>query len=445
MTLNLARPWSVTCAPPFTPDLRFATHRDDFLLAGSTGIDIVCQAGMHALFLDWTLARNGFATPFARGRGEDHGTNGFRVRLATDGLHPGFYDLRVKVDTGLGEPIEGICTFGWEVDRMAITDSRPEGFRAFWQEALAEVRETPPDPVEAPLERFDAAAIAAYNLAAANLPADYDPEGHAVETVLSGKVNLAAPGGRRVYGWLARPDAEGPFPAMLVLPGAGNAARPRPLEHARHGYVVLDLQVHGYDVDLPAYEELPPEVGAMDCAPEQAGYRRIYQRVLQAVEYLLARPDVDGRLVTAGGSQGGRLALVAAGVHPGVNGVVAGIPHFANQPWQAWVQACNRAGLDGMDRPAPPMPTGREGRTTAWFDTMNFAPDIYCPVLLNVGLCDPVSPPSGVQAIYRRLASEVRGIDPIPGLGHDWSAAFDRRAWRWLRQHLPAPATTPAG
>ncbi len=43
---------------------------------------------------------------------------------------------------------------------------------------------------------------------------------------------------------VAKPQEKGPFPAMLVLPGAGNNARPRPLEHARHDYVVLAPRHH---------------------------------------------------------------------------------------------------------------------------------------------------------------------------------------------------------
>jgi cephalosporin-C deacetylase len=63
---------------------------------------------------------------------------------------------------------------------------------------------------------------------------------------------------------------------------------------------------------------------------------------------------------------------------------------------------------------------------------MNFAPDIKCPVLMNGGLIDPVSPPYGVWAVYNRLGTRQKEIVPLPGHAHDWSAEFDRSAWRWL-------------
>ena len=71
---------------------------------------------------------------------------------------------------------------------------------------------------------------------------------------------------------------------------------------------------------------------------------------------------------------------------------------------------------------------------------MNFAPDIHCPVLMNAGLIDPVSPPFSVWAVYNRLASKDKTIVPLPGLAHDWSAEFDRFAWRWLDRKLTGNA-----
>jgi cephalosporin-C deacetylase-like acetyl esterase len=144
-----------------------------------------------------------------------------------------------------------------------------------------------------------------------------------------GYADYAGPDWGRVYGWLATPKGNGPFPVMLVHPGAGFAARPRPLEHARHRYLSLDIQVHGQDVDLDKY------------------------------------------------------------------GIISG--HY---------------------------------------DPMNFAPDIKCPALMNGGLVDPVSPPENVFAVFARLTSKEKSLVPLPGLGQDWSAEFDRSAWNWLDKNL---------
>ena len=56
--------------------------------------------------------------------------------------------------------------------------------------------------------------------------------------------------------------------------------------------------------------------------------------------------------------------------------------------------------------------------------------------MLFRSLIDYVSPPSHVWADFLRLGSKDKSMTPLPGLGHDWSAEFDRRAWRWLDSKL---------
>ncbi|MFA6293706.1 MAG: acetylxylan esterase, partial [Victivallales bacterium] len=275
-----------------------------------------------------------------------------------------------------------------------------------------------------------------------------DPKGHKFEKVESCKVDFAGPDGGRVYGWLAKPEGKGPFPAMLVLPGAGFSARPRPLEHARHGYLTLDIQVHGQDVDLKEYPKIPGYYDNVMYEPTTAYYYYyIHLRCLQAVNYLISRPDVDPKkIVVVGGSQGGRLGIVVAGLDARISAVVSAIANSPNHPHLRWVARCNGfADLgdkkpdpsitlnDGMDlKGLPPLRDDVSGRCFAYYDPMNYARDIKCPVMMNGGLIDPVSPPFSVWAVYNRLTVSNKSIVPIDGRGHDWSAEFDRRAWKWL-------------
>ncbi len=440
MNHNLARPHGISCSPPQKPELAFYSLQSDELRFDSGEmIEIRCQAGLRSVGLSWTLARNGFTTPFRVGKAEALPGNRFVVRLATAGLHAGFYDLRVELDTGSGNPVGGLCGFGWNVSEMAIAQTRPEDFKEFWGKAKAEVQATALDArPESEIRRFDREQINTYNAACAALPPSYDPDGIVHDVVESCKVSFAAPGGGRVYGWLAKPEGQGPFPAMLVLPGAGFAARPRPLEHARHGFLALDIQIHGQDVCLDSYPELPGYNRDQDySAPENYYYYRVHQRVLQAIDYLASRQDVDAsRIVVVGGSQGGRLSTVAAGLDSRIRAAVPCIAHFGNQPYQAWAEACNEAGTDGMELPGPPAGHSEKDRCVAYYDPMNFAPDVACPVLMNAGLVDPCSRPSHVFAVYNRLVASRKQIVPLPGLGHDWCAEFDRRAWTWLARHL---------
>ena len=447
MNLNLACPWSDTCSPPQTPYLVFHSPQNENLIfvSGDT-VELVCQAGLRSVGLRWTLHRNMILKPFRSGEPEALPANRFRIRLATAGLPPGFYDVKVELDTGLANdekvalakrPVRGVCTFGWQPAAMAVAETRPVDFKAFWDGAKARLAAIPLDAREGPLQLFGPKEINGYNVTNACLPPDYDPTGHHTEQVESRKVDFAGPDKGRVYGWLAKPAGPGKFPAMLVLPGAGFAARPRPLEHARHGFVALDIQVHGQDVDLKEYPKLPGYYSDFNYTAASAYYYyNVHLRCLQAVSYLASRPDVDAsRIVVVGGSQGGRLSVVVAGLDPRIKATVPCIAHSANRPHQRWVERCNEKGApsDGIEvSGAPPVVDDAESRCLAYYDPMNYAPDIRCPVLFNAGLIDPVSPPFGVFAAFNRVGSADKTLVALDGLGHDWSAEFDRRAWRWL-------------
>jgi len=222
---------------------------------------------------------------------------------------------------------------------------------------------------------------------------------------------------------------------MLVLPGAGFAARPRPLEHARHGYLSLDIQIHGQDVDLEG--KYPTISGYNDhqvyTPADQYYFRNVHLRVLQIINYLCARPDADtSRFVVVGGSQGGRLGLIAAGLDNRVKAVVSCIANSPNAPYRLWAQQMDKEGKDGMDQPCPPYPDFDEGRCLAYYDPMNYVQDIECPVLMNSGLIDPVSPAYSTYVAFKNIASKNKTYVVMQLNGHDWSAAFDRQAWAWL-------------
>lgn len=439
MNHNLYTAWNDGCSRPASKDMVFYSHESDNLLFDTVSeIKIICQATVRGVSLKWTISRNMLHTPFAEGVAEALPGNRFVIKIDTGKLHPGFYDLHVTLDSGMAEPYKAICTFGYRCDEMAINATEPKDFVTFWDKAVASLKQIPLDAKHSEMQTFDKKAIEQYNTEHACLPADYDPKGHVFETVESCKVNFAGPDdGGRVYGYLAKPVGDGPFPAMLVLPGAGFNRRPRPLEHARHGYVALDIQVHGQDVDLEGkYPTVEGYNDKTNTDPFKHYYYNVHLRCVQAINYLCSRPDVDpSRIVIVGGSQGGRLGIVTAGIDHRVTAVVSCIANSPNIPHINWAKACNAKRIDGMSATgAPPLAGSDREVCEAYFDPMNYALHIQCPVLMNAGLIDPVSPPSSVFAVYNKLNPKIRKMIAIPGVGHDWSAAFDMQAWDWIKQ-----------
>ena len=455
MNMNLAVPWDnpPRCSPPQTPILTFYNRQNDTMLFDSgSKIEIYCQAGLRcSTGMTYALHFNMVHTPFLTGKAEGLPANLFKITINTDTLKPGFYDIRVKLDVGLEkvkfwpdgkeEPVQGVCTFGWKAGEMPLRDTRPADFRTFWDKAMADYQKIPLDAkIESEVRIFKGKEIDDYNVKSACLPPNYDPEGCKFNEVESFKISFAGPDGGRVYAWLAKPVGNGPFPAMLVLPGGGFAARPRPLEHARHGYLAIDMQIHGQDVDLPKYELIPGHFDHVVYEPvDKHYYWNVYLRAARAVDYICSRTDVDQkRIVTVGGSQGGRLSIVVPALDKRIAATVPAINHASNHPHWEWVEKCNKepksngADLTG----APEQPATPEAICWSYYDPMNFAPDVKCPAFLNAGLIDPISPPYASFAAFRKLGSSDKTMVPLAGLGHDWSAEFDRSAWRWLNSKL---------
>ncbi|EDM26040.1 cephalosporin-C deacetylase, partial [Lentisphaera araneosa HTCC2155] len=284
MNLNLATPHGTKCSPPVNPVISFfSLQSEDFHF--ESDFSLMWQVDLKSVSSIWSLHRNGFSTAFQEGKAEAKLSNRYAVDINTKDLYPGFYDLKVNVDLGNGEFEKSSTTFAYKADEMFLYDSRPADFKEFWQKAKEEIDQVDLDArYESELETFDEQAINKYNLAYSALPESYDPDGITHPTVDSQKVSFAGPDNGRVYGWLAKPQGEGPFPAMLILPGAGFAARPRPLEHARHGYVSLDIQVHGQDCCTDNYPNLNGYGEGEDySAPENYYYYNVHKRVLQAL------------------------------------------------------------------------------------------------------------------------------------------------------------------
>lgn len=443
MTLNLAVPFQTKPSPPRSADLNFyAPGCENFLFSTDHPPRIVCAPYLRALSVEWHLSHNRVQTPLVSGSMLTRFDNSFPLEVPTKQLSPGFYDLRVKVKLSDTQFLEGVTTFGWQADKMKLHPVCPADFDAFWKTAVKKLDAIPPQ-TQCNLEmKLSGKEIDAYNTKSAALPENYDPEGNKYDAVEVYRVRFASYGGKTIEGWYAKPVGGGPFPCILVLPGAGNNARPAPVEHARHGYAALDIQVHGNPVDAGSYAKVPQESLTPD-HPEEFIHYGVYLNALQAARVLKQLPGANAdKLSVLGGSQGGRLTLVVAALDPTVKAAIPAITHYSYLPWLYWTQRLNNEKQPGADGFTSDTPEAKDiHRADSYIDVLNFAPRIHCPVLMNCGLIDPVSAPTGVFAAYQLMPGKKQ-IIPLPNLGHDWSPAFDRYAWRWLERTLnTAPAS----
>src|SRR2546422_7522079 len=57
--------------------------------------------------------------------------------------------------------------------------------------------------------------------------------------------------------------------------------------------------------------------------------------------------------------------------------------------------------------------------TVAYFDGINFADKISCPIIVNIGLQDNVCPPETGYTLFDRIRAKDKQLYPYDGHGHD--------------------------
>jgi len=249
--------------------------------------------------------------------------------------------------------------------------------------------------------------------------------------------------GTPVAGWFLRPAAaKGPLPVVVLFHG-GNWRRGRPLDFASWvlaGFAVLSMDFRqqggrtGSNTAMDMFAVNHWITMNIEKPPEYYLYHA-WTDALMGLRVARDMPEADaGRLVVAGDSQGGGAALVMASLDPEVRLCVANVPSFCW--WEKRVQtrtACATAIADYICRNQDQMET--VFRTLSYFDVVNFADRITCPVVCSCGLEDASTPPECVYAAYNNIRSEKQMIN-CPFTGHAVPAWVQEKELAWLLRKL---------
>ncbi len=74
-------------------------------------------------------------------------------------------------------------------------------------------------------------------------------------------------------------------------------------------------------------------------------------------------------------------------------------------------------------------------RTLSYYDTMNMADRITCPVFMGIGLQDRVCPPSTSFASFNRIRSQ-KAYRVYPDAGHRLDQQHWESGYQRLREHF---------
>ncbi|MFB6319738.1 acetylxylan esterase [Saccharicrinis sp. FJH54] len=334
---------------------------------------------------------------------------------------PGFLDCRLETTIG-GRIYKHHIKVGFEPDKLKPYTKLPEDFVTFWDQAKQEAAECPLMAERRFVPEFSSDKVNCYLVKLQVYKKDH-----------------------YVYGYLTVPKKEGTFPLVFSPPGAG--IKPMdPLKHmfyAEEGFIRFDMEIHGIrpDLDADTYKEISRAFGKdnnsylVNGLDNRDSYymKKVYMACIGALDYLTSLPEWDGKnLIAQGGSQGGALALITAGLDKRITACAANHPALSDMIAYKYGRAGGYPHLftkfTGMDTPD-------KIRTLTYYDVVNFVRYINVPVFMTWGYNDNTCPPTTSYCVYNSINSAKEAL--ITPVNEHWVSTETRHViLKWIRDNL---------
>lgn len=240
----------------------------------------------------------------------------------------------------------------------------------------------------------------------------------AVSTVYD--VKVACAGNRPVSGYLSIPKGAKPGSLPLRIYFDGYSVRSAQVRESPDA-ISFFVNAHGIENNRDAAYYKALEQGELqhygfrieeNQKPESCYFNNMILRDLRALEYARTLPEWNRKEVyLIGGSQGAFQTVAVAGLSEGITSCDISIPWF-----------CDLGGVK-IGRVCGWRPEYAPG--LGYFDTVNFARRVKCPVKITAGLSDWVCPPSGVWVLYNNLPGPAE-LTMLQGLDHAVYPGYDR-------------------
>jgi cephalosporin-C deacetylase len=337
-----------------------------------------------------------------------------RTELSGTMKVPGFYRLRVWAVVD-GKRYEGLATAAYEAEKIQPTVKDPADFDTFWTNAIAEARKVNLDP------RITL------------MPERCTSDANIYQISFQNEVN-----GSRIYGILAIPKKPGKYPAILKVPGAGVRPYGGDARTAGLGFITLEIGIHGIPVNLD------PEVYNNLAAGALAGYnsvkmndrnshyyKRVYLGCVKAVDFIFTLPEFNGTdVAVTGGSQGGALTIVTAGLDKRIKYAAALYPALCDHTGYLNKRA---GGWPHYFKNSEPKPN--EVETLQYYDVVNFARRVTVPGFYTWGYNDLTCPPTSMFSAYNMIKAP-KELQIYQETGH-WTFPEENEAVNnWLLKKL---------
>jgi cephalosporin-C deacetylase len=279
--------------------------------------------------------------------------------------------------------------------KLNVPQTRQPDFDSFWAATMEKVRTRPLNarlkPVDHPIKAMDVRDLVYEGL-----------------------------DGTDVHAWLLLPrQRAGKVPCLVFYHGA-NGWRGFPANHAQ--WLMMGIAIVAADFRLqfgltgsksPILDGVPGALSFSNITHrDESYYFHTWTDQLRAIEVALAAPEIDStRIGVIGGSQGGGMALGAAALHPAVKLCVADVPANCWLEKRIFDKLGYTQSIGEITHMHGKLDQALEA--ASYFDNLNLADRIRCPVLASVGLKDPVCPPMNCYAALNKITAP-KEIVPYP-------------------------------
>jgi cephalosporin-C deacetylase-like acetyl esterase len=215
------------------------------------------------------------------------------------------------------------------------------------------------------------------------------------------------------------------------------------VETAEKGIITFQVGIHGVPVNLEPSVYQALGAGALNGYPtfnlderDRYYYRRVYLGCVRANDFLTSRPRYDGRtLGVTGGSQGGALSIVTAGLDTRVKLLAAYYPALSDVTGYLNARA---GGWPHMFRDEKRRLAQRIANV-GYYDVVNFARRVKAPGLYSWGFNDETCPPTSMYAAYGVIPGEKSLLLALE-TGHWTTPEQVKRVNGWLEERLKGKA-----
>ena len=325
---------------------------------------------------------------------------------------PGFRTYELQFSVG-GKTYKEQTTIGFSPDSIQSFTPQPKDFDRFWKRQVERVSQIDMQPTLTPLPQYSTDKVSVYLL----------------------KLQVGTEG-RHFYGYLSMPRDGKKHPVLFCPPGAGSKKISPTTYYSERGYIYLNINIHnGCNPELAdsLYKQHSDAVTDYNRrgieSKETFYYREVYAGCVRCIDYLCSLPEWDGKNVgVTGGSQGGALSIVTAALSSKVTFCVPFYPAlsdvlgFCHQRCGGWPQYYQKQ-------------KEAEGTMTTlpYYDVVNFARRITCPVYFSLGYNDKTTSPTSTYAAYNAI-SAPKTLNATPTSGHWRFAETNEEAMQWMQQ-----------